>query len=116
MCGPSPAGRSSRVARVPRSRWEGRATGGLVPTLRWASGSRADLLERGGRRAVEQLRDRRGRRALLPQKLVRQSDGLAVADPLGDAAKLLVAGDLEVLEGEGEDGQLPGRLRLGREE
>src|SRR3954467_8721373 len=54
--------------------------------------------------------------ALLEQDRLSGADGGLVACPLGNPAKLLVAGDLQVLEGVGESGELRRSVGLGGEE
>src|SRR6187399_2859534 len=67
-------------------------------------------------RAVPARGDALRRPPLLDEDLLRRGDHLLVARPRGHPLQQFVGGHLEVLEGEGEAGQLGRRVRLGGEE
>src|SRR5215207_149653 len=82
-----------------------------------ASGGADSLLAKSGlHRRLEPRPDRGRGRALLAGDSLRQSCGLVIVGPPRDAHELLVGGDLEMLEGKGEAGQLGRRVRLSAEE
>ena len=66
-----------------------------------------------GQRFVEALADPFGHRALLKEYGLGRFGRLAVAGPLGHAAKELIARRLDVLERECESGELAGSVGLG---
>src|SRR5205807_5864025 len=76
----------------------------------------SNSVERRGRSPVECSCELRRRRPLLAEDRVGGAHRLLVAGPLRHPLELLVAPDLQVLEGKRERGQLPGRVRMALEE
>src|SRR5690349_13004587 len=66
--------------------------------------------------AIPAFGDSLGGRPLLREDFLRRRDHALVAGPRRDPLQQFVGGDLQVLEGKGEPGQLGGRVGLGAEE
>src|SRR6188472_18943 len=66
--------------------------------------------------AIPAFGDPLGGRPLLGEDFLRRRDNALVAGPRRDPLQQFVGGDLQMLEGEGETGQLGGRVGLGTEE